>query len=80
MLIHAKPEALELVAAVVRRFGDADMQPNGVPGKLAVAIECAHERDLADCVEQFHAIPGVISVSITSHYIEDAASLAAELP
>lgn len=80
MLIHAKPEALELVAAVVRRCGDADMQPTGVPGKLAVAIECAHERDLADCVEQFHAIPGVISVSITSHYIEDAASLAAELP
>jgi len=79
MLVHAKPEALESAAAVLRRFGAADIQATGVVGKLAVAIECAHERELADCIEQVHAIPGVISVSITSHYIEDAVSLAEEM-
>lgn len=80
MLIHAKPEALEAAASVVRRFGAADIQATGVAGKLAVAIECAHERELADCVEQLQAIPGVISVSMTAHFIEDAAELSAEMP
>lgn len=80
MLIHAKPEALDSAAATVRGFAAADVLPTGVVGKLAVVMECAHERELADCVNQLQAISGVISVSITSHYIEDAAELAARMP
>ncbi len=80
MLIHAKPEALEAAMSVLRDCGAAEIHPTGLVGKLAVVLECAHEREIADCIEQVQAISGVISVSMTSHYIEEAAALAAEMP
>lgn len=80
MLIHAKPEALESVLRTVRSLHAADIHETGMVGKLAVVLECAYEREIASCIEQVQAIPGVLSVSMTSHYIEDAAELAAEMP
>jgi nitrate reductase NapD len=80
MLVHARPEALDAAMAAVRGFSNAEIHATGVIGKFAAVLECAREREIAECIEQLQAIPGVISVSMTSHYIEDAAELAAEMP
>jgi nitrate reductase NapD len=80
MLVHARPEAIEAAIRTVRGFRGAEVHETGIVGKFAAVLECTHERDIADCIEQLHAVPGVISVSMTSHYIEDAADLAAEMP
>lgn len=80
MLIHARPEALEAASAALRSFGTAEIHATGIVGKLAAVIECSSEREIADCIEQVQALPGVIAISMTSHYIEDAAALAAEMP
>lgn len=80
MLVHARPEALDAAIRTVRGFEGADVHETGIVGKFAVVLECTREREIAECIEQLQAVPGVISVSMTSHYIEDAADLAAEMP
>ncbi len=80
MLVHARPDAVETAIEAVRGFNHAEVHASGIVGKFAVVLECTREREIAECIEQLQAIPGVISVSMTSHYIEDAAELAAEMP
>jgi nitrate reductase NapAB chaperone NapD len=63
MLIHAKPDALDAVARLLRASGNAEIHETGVVGKLAAVIECASEREIADRIERVQAVPGVISVS-----------------
>jgi nitrate reductase NapAB chaperone NapD len=79
MLVHTRTDAMESAMAVARRFG-AEVHASGIAGKFVAVLETAHEREIADCIEHVQAVAGVIAVSMTSHYIEDAAALAAEMP
>jgi nitrate reductase NapD len=80
MLVHVRPEALDAAINTVRAFEGAEVHATGIVGKFAAVLECTREREIAECIEQLQAVPGVISVSMTSHYIEDAADLAAGMP
>jgi nitrate reductase NapAB chaperone NapD len=80
MLVHARADAMESAMQALRLSASAEIHETGVPGKFAAVLECAHERELADCIERVQALPGVLSVSMTSHYIEDAAALSLEMP
>jgi nitrate reductase NapD len=79
MLVHTRTDAMEAAMAAARRLG-AEVHGSGVAGKFVAVLETEHERQIGDCIERVQAVPGVIAVSMTSHYIEDAASLAAEMP
>lgn len=79
MLVHARLDAMEAAMGVAREHG-AEVHASGIVGKFAAVLETRHEREIGDCIERMQVVPGVISVSMTSHYIEDAAELAAEMP
>jgi periplasmic nitrate reductase NapD len=80
MLVHAREDAMDEAVQAVARFGNAQIHSTGVAGKFVVVLECTHEREIADCIEHAQAVPGVVSVSMTSHFVEDAAALGAEMP
>ena len=80
MLIHALPEAMEDAMQTLRSISAAEVHSTGVPGKFVGVIECAHERDIGRVIERMQSLAGVVSVAMTSHFIEDTVSLAAEMP
>lgn len=79
MLVHTRVDALDAAMAVAQRLG-AEVHASGIPGKFVAVLETDRERAIGDCIEQVQAVEGVIAVSMTSHYIEDAAALAAKMP
>jgi nitrate reductase NapAB chaperone NapD len=80
MLIHTRPDVMEEAMQALRSISAAEIHPTGMPGKFVGVIECAHEREIGRVIEQMQSLSGVVSISMTSHYIEDAVSLAAEMP
>lgn len=80
MLIHTRPDVMEEAMQALRSISEAEVHPTGLPGKFVGVIECAHERELGRIIEHMQALTGVVSVAMTSHYIEDSVSLAAEMP
>ena len=80
MLIHTRLDAIDSAMHAIRHSRNTEVHLTGVPGKFIAVIECAHERELARIIEEMQSHPGVISVSMTSHYIEDMVALAAEMP
>ena len=80
MLIHTRPDIMEEAMQALRSLSAAEVHTTGVPGKFVGVIECAHERDIGRVIEHMQSMTGVVSVAMTSHYIEDTVSLAAEMP
>lgn len=80
MLIHTRPDAMPNAMQTLQGLSAAEVHATGLPGKFVAVLECAHERELGRIIEQMQALPGVVSVAMTSHFIEDTASLAAEMP
>jgi nitrate reductase NapAB chaperone NapD len=78
MLVHALPHAMDSVLDAARARG-AIVRLTGVPGKFAVVLETAHEREIADVIATLQALPGIVAVSMTAHYVEDADALAKEV-
>lgn len=79
MLIHARPDAMEAAMQALRSISGVEVHPTGVPGKFVGVVECAHEREIGRVIEHMQSQTGVVSVAMTSHYIEDTVSLAAEM-
>jgi pyrimidine-nucleoside phosphorylase len=71
-----------LAEAMVEAGTRAGVRTEALLTAMAVPLGRAvgNALEIAECIEQLQAVPGVISVSMTSHYIEDAAELAAEMP
>lgn len=80
MLIHTRPDAMEQAMQTLQSIGAAEVHPTGLPGKFVGVIECAHERELGRIIDHMQSLTGVVSVAMTSHFIEDSVSLAAEMP
>lgn len=80
MLIHTRPDAMPNAMQTLRDLSDAEIHATDLPGKFVAVLECAHERELGKIIEAMQAVPGVVSVAMTSHFIEDSLALAAEMP
>ena len=80
MLIHTRPDAMPDAMQTLRDLSTAEIHDTGLPGKFVAVLECAHERELGKIIEAIQALPGVVSVAMTSHFIEDSVTLAAEMP
>ena len=79
MLIHTRPDAMANAIQTLRALS-AEIHNTAIPGKFVAVLECAHERELGRIIDEIQKLPGVVSVSMTSHFIEDSAALAAEMP
>lgn len=80
MLVHTRPDVMEEAMQAMRSISAAEVHPTGMPGKFVGVIECAHERDIGRVIDHMQSLSGVVSIAMTSHYIEDTVSLAAEMP
>jgi nitrate reductase NapD len=72
LLVHALPGRIEDVRAAAASIAGAELHPTPHPGKLVIALECADERRIADCINALHAAPGVLTVSVISHVIDES--------
>jgi len=75
LLVHALPGRIDAARTVLARIEGAELHMTEHPAKFVVVLESANERAIADCVNELHASPGVLTVSIVSHLIEDADAL-----
>ena len=80
MLIHTRPDAMANAIQTLRGLSAAEIHNTAISGKFVAVLECAHERELGRIIDEMQKLPGVVSVSMTSHFIEDSAALAAEMP
>lgn len=80
MLIHTLPDAMEEAMQALRSMSGVEVHLTGVPGKFVGVVECAHEREIGRIIEHVQSLTGVVSVAMTSHFIEDMVALAAEMP
>lgn len=79
LLVHALPERISTAQAALARVPGAELHATENPGKFVVVLESASESAIADCVNELHAAPGVLTVSIVSHLVEDADALNEEV-
>lgn len=79
LLVHALPERIEDARAALAEIDGAELHATGHPGKFAVVLESTSESAIADCVNALHGAPGVLTVSIVSHLVEDADALNEEV-
>lgn len=75
LLVHARPEVLTQVKACLAANGAVRISDTGAAGKCAAVIEAHQERALGECIEALTGLAGVVSVSMTSHYIEERSTL-----
>jgi nitrate reductase NapD len=74
LLVHALPGRIDEVRAAAASIAGAELHPTPHPGKLVIALECTDERRIADCINALHAAPGVLTVSVVSHLIDEASA------
>jgi len=72
LLIRVVPPHADAVHDHAAGFPNAEVHRSPHPGKLVVVLESADDRELARCIDELHALPGVLTVSIVSHLLEDA--------
>jgi nitrate reductase NapD len=79
LLVHALPERVDAARAALAHIEGAELHATEHPAKFVVVLESASEGAIADCVNELHAAPGVLTVSIVSHLVEDADALNEEV-
>lgn len=72
LVVQAVPAQERAAREHASRFVNAEVHGSEHPGKFVVVLESADDRVLARCIAELHAIPGVLTISVVSHLIEDA--------
>ena len=73
-LVHARSEKIEQAIALARTLPGASTRRTRCPAKFAVVLECASEREIAECIERVQNLPGVVCVSMSAHFTDDSSS------
>jgi len=79
LLLQIAPAHVESVRAAVALLPAAEFHATRHPNKYAVVLEAGEERALSDATQQLSDLPGVLTISIVSHFIESANALADEV-
>jgi nitrate reductase NapD len=75
VLIHARPERVELVRATLEEFPGVEIHAVSEDGRLVVTVEDDVAGYTADTVARFHDVEGVLSASLVYHHCEDEQDL-----
>lgn len=78
LLVQATPAACKAVAASFRDCAGIGIHETGQPGKVAVVLESADDRAIADIAGEIQEIAGVVSVSVVAHAVESERELRRE--
>jgi len=75
LLVHGTPAACLSVKALLKDSPGAEVHETAQSGKLAVVLESADDRAIAQTASRLQDIAGVVSVSIVAHVVESERSL-----
>jgi nitrate reductase NapD len=75
LVVQATDAGSEAVRALIDSMPGAELHETGHPGKLAIVLEAADSRALADATTEIQQLSGVLTVSIVAHLMESASSL-----
>ncbi|MFC4308184.1 chaperone NapD [Steroidobacter flavus] len=75
LLVRATETGCEAVRALIGSMPGAELHETGQTGKLAIVLESADSRAIADATTELQQLPGVLTVSIVAHLMESASAL-----
>jgi nitrate reductase NapD len=75
LLIQATPTGLDAVRAAIGSMPGAELHETGHSGKVAVVLESADSRAIADATTELQQLSGVLTVSIVAHLMESPSAL-----
>jgi nitrate reductase NapD len=75
LLVHATPAACEAIKQLLRDTPGIELHDTQHTGKLALLLESANDRAIADTAARVQGIAGVIGVSVIAHFIETERNL-----
>ena len=75
LLVHATPAACEAIKQLLHSERQVEVHDTAHPGKLAIVLESANDRAIADTACRLQEIAGVVSVSVVAHMVEAESAL-----
>jgi nitrate reductase NapD len=75
LLVQATPTGCEAVRALIGSMPGAELHETGRSGKVAIVLESADSRAIADATTELQQLSGVLTVSIVAHLMESASAL-----
>lgn len=75
LLVQATDAGCAAVRAAIGSLPGAELHETGHPGKLAVVLESADSRAIANAATELQQLSGVLTVSIVAHLTESASAL-----
>lgn len=78
LLVHATPAACESVKSLVKDLPGTEVHDTAHAGKIAIVLESADDRAIADTASRVQDLAGVVSVSVVAHVVESERELRQE--
>lgn len=75
LLLQATPSGIENVREVIAGLPGAELHSTANPAKIAVVLETGNEQALAQATDALSQVPGVLTVSIVAHLMEQQSRL-----
>lgn len=75
VLVQATDAGCAAVRAIIPSLPGAELHETGHFGKLAIVLESADSRAVANAATELQQLPGVLTVSIVAHLMESASAL-----
>ncbi|HEY0938658.1 MAG TPA: chaperone NapD [Steroidobacter sp.] len=75
LLVQATDAGCAAVRRAISSLPGAELHETGQPGKLAVVLESADSRAIANAATELQQLSGVLTVSIVAHLTESASAL-----
>jgi nitrate reductase NapD len=75
LLVRATEKGCEAVRALIGSMPGAELHETGQVGKLAIVLESADSRAIADATSDLQQLSGVLTVSIVAHLMESASAM-----
>ena len=79
IVVHATPESLACVTAIIADMPGAEVHATSRDGKLVVTLEAPSARDIAACMEQIQQVEGVMSAALVYQHNEALEAMKEEL-
>lgn len=70
-LVHVVPERAAEIRPVLETVDGVEVHNQTEDGRFVVVVEDTQARRASDTIMALHAIPGVISLTLTYHHFED---------
>lgn len=71
LIVHVRPGHLPEISQWLERQSGVEIHSQSDQGKLAIVLECDHERAVLDLIDTLADMPGVLNAALIYHEIID---------